>query len=194
MYAEPVSPYTLVATVGPDGVGKTTLARALASVLARFPGRASAPRSVQTGGFAAEVFEFRGSQQVFQHVDFGSDAAEQALLTTARFSCAILAVSAPDGVLPGARRSLEHARAAGISNIVVALTRCDAIEDVELLDLVELETRELATGLLFGGDAMPVIRCAARSVLQGDPRHAERLVELANAIEGVGNGWPGKHP
>jgi len=174
--------YTLVTTLGDSGAGKTTLARAMARLFAE-RGVASAPRLVRQGAYDAEVFELRwGPSRVYQHVDFASDAGRHALFGSAGFSAVIMAISAVDGILDGTRQSLELARAAGIGAVVVALTKCDLLEDVEILELVEVEVRDLFASVGLGGHQGPtIVRCVGMHT--GDRRAAQAIDALFSALE-----------
>jgi elongation factor Tu len=177
--------YIMVATLGPDGAGKTTLARALAAVLGP-RGHASAPRAVVQDGLGAEVFEFHSATgRLYQLVDFADQAAEHALTASVPFHCGVLVVSVIDGVLPATVRSVAHARETGLRGLVVALARCELVDDPELLDLVEVEIRDLLSKYEFRGDDAPFVRCAAQAALHGDPRAGHGLDALVAALDRV---------
>ena len=175
--------YCIVPLIGPDGAGKTTTAQAIATYVQRRDGLAAPPmRPVQVSGMGASVVDVRGPRGMVQHVDFANAAAEDALLGASRFQGALLVVSALDSVLPGTRRSVSHARELGIARMAVALSRCDLVEDAEMLDLVEMEIRELLGSHEYGGDEATVARIAALRALQGDEPWMMRVAGLVDAL------------
>jgi elongation factor Tu len=101
----------------------------------------------------------------------------------AQIDGAILVVAATDGPMPQTREHVLLARQVGVPSIVVALNKVDAVDDEELLDLVELEVRELLTEYEFPGDDVPVVRVSALKALDGDPGAVEQVVELMNAVD-----------
>jgi Elongation factor Tu GTP binding domain len=175
--------YTVVPFIGPDGVGKSSLVQALGNYVQRRDGLPVPPlRAVQ----GATVLDVRTARGFFQCVDFQSAEAEETLLRPSTFQGALLVVSASDGVLPGTVRSLQHARAAGIPRLAVALTKCDIVEDPEMLDLVEMEVRELLNKHEYDGDGhghdAPFGRVAAFPAV----RESERwMMALAQFFDGV---------
>jgi hypothetical protein len=149
----PPARYTVVPVIGPDGVGKTSLVRALGDYVGRRDGLSSPPlRAVSN----ATVLDARTAQGVFQLVDFASAAAQESLLGSSPFQGALLVVSAMDSVTSGTLQCLERARAVGIRRVATALTKCDLIDDPEMLDLITMEVRELLTKHEYGGDDAPV--------------------------------------
>jgi elongation factor Tu len=101
----------------------------------------------------------------------------------AQMDGAILVVAATDGPMPQTREHVLLARQVGVPYIVVALNKCDMVDDEEILELVELEVRELLTQYEFPGDDVPVVRVAAAPALQGDEKWAESVLELMNAVD-----------
>jgi elongation factor Tu len=101
----------------------------------------------------------------------------------AQLDAAILVVSAQDGAMPQTREHIVLARRIGVPHVVVALNKADLVEDVELLDLVELELRELLSRYGFDGDATPVVRVSGLKALQGDPVWARSIVDLLQAVD-----------
>src|SRR3989337_2599284 len=101
----------------------------------------------------------------------------------AQMDGAILVVSAPDGPMPQTREHILLARQVGVPCIVVCLNKVDAMDDPELLDLVELEVRELLTKYGFPGDETPIIRGSGLKALEGDAEAAEQIMELMNAVD-----------
>jgi elongation factor Tu len=176
--------YVVVPFIGPDGAGKTTLLRALGGYLQRRDGLAAPPlREVQASGSPATVLDARIARGFLQHVDFPSAEAEDALLGATPFQGAVLVVSATDGVLPGTLRSLTHAREVGIPRVVVALTKCDLVEDPELLDLVTMEIREQLRKREYGGDAAPVVPVSGLPPERGGERALAGLAGLLDAVD-----------
>lgn len=176
---QPVDPYVVLTIIGPDGSGKSTLAQAL-STTAR-----AALRGVQIDGRSAMVVDVQGPSRIYQFVDFADEATEQSLLATSRASGAVLVVSAADSILPGTKNSMEAAAAYRIPVVAVALTKCDIVEDDELIDLVTMEIRELLNKYRLPGDQLPVVRIGARE-REGRPREGERRGAggLLNAVIG----------
>ena len=175
--------YTVVPVIGPDGVGKTTLVQALGVYLQRRDGLPAPPlRAVPVSGVTVTVLDARTPSGVLQFVDFPDDAAEDALLGSSRVQGALLAVSALESVMEGTVRSLRHARELGIPRVAVALTKCDAVEDPEMLDLVTMEVRETVNKHEYEGDAVPVGQVAAAAALAGDER---RMMALAALLDGA---------
>ena len=176
--------YTVVPFLGPDGVGKTSLVQALGSYVQRRDGLPAPPlRAVQ----GATVLDVRTSRGFFQCVDFQSAEAAETLLRPSAFQGALLVVSASDGVLPGTVRALRQARAAGISRLALALTKCDIVEDPEMLDLVEMETRELLSKHEYDGDGhghdAPVGRVAGFPAVRENERWMMELARFFDAVQ-----------
>jgi elongation factor Tu len=181
-FQQPVH-YAVIPVVGPDGAGKTTLAAAIAAAQAARDPRSVVPaRTVEVQGLPASVLEIRAPGGVLQLVDFASAEVEARLLGSSPMSGVVLAVSALDGALPGTRDSLERARERGISRVVVALTKCDAVEDAELLDLIEMEMREMLNKYELAGDAAAVVRTAAAIALRGEHRAVAGVAQLLDAM------------
>jgi len=177
-------PYSIVASIGPDGAGKTTLAGALArSLHARDAASVTPPRAVQVSGMNVGVFEFRTPRGSYQHVDFENAHVEAHLLASSPPASVILHVSALDGPLPGTQTSLANAHSARAGRVVVALTKCDAVEDPELLDLVELEVREML-GKFHYPESSPVVRVSAMGAMHGHHRWGGSLLQLVAALDG----------
>jgi len=175
--------YAVAPLIGPDGAGKTSLLRALGGYVQRRDGLPAPPlRAVQASGSTATVLDARTARGVLQLVDFPSAAVEDALLGSTRCQGAVLVVSATDSVLPGTLRSLVHARELGIPRVAVALTRCDLVEDREMLDLVTMEIRELLNRHEYDGERAPVLGVAASAGVGGDERWLMGLAALLDAV------------
>jgi elongation factor Tu len=178
--------YSIVASIGPDGAGKTTLAGALArSLHERDAASVTPPRTVQVSGMNVGVFEFRTPRGLYQHVDFENASVEAHLLASSPPATVILHVCALDGPLPGTQKSLTHAHNARAGRVVVALTKCDAVDDPELLDLVELEIRAMLSKYHYPENS-PVVRVSATGAMRGDHRWGGSVLQLAAALDGEG--------
>ncbi len=172
--------YAVVPFVGPDGSGKSSLATALANGhRMRDASSVSPPRVVQVAGMNVGVFEVRSLRRVTQHVDFPNTDAQNGLIASTPIAGAILVVSALDGPVEGTVDSLVRVHHAGAARVVVALSKCDAVEDPELLDLVEMEIREVLKKYHYDGDNTPVARTSAR----GEGRWGESVMQLAAAVD-----------
>jgi GTPase Era involved in 16S rRNA processing len=145
--------YSVVALIGPDGAGKSTLQQDVA----RSDPRVTA-RPVQVAGRNAFVIDVPVPGRVVQLVDFQDAEAQAVLLSASPFAGVVLVVSAMDSLLPGHRTSIEQVHERHMPLLAVALTKCDVIEDEEMLDLVEMEIREFANKYKFPGDALPIVR------------------------------------
>ncbi|MBI2058669.1 MAG: elongation factor Tu [Nitrospirae bacterium] len=172
-------PHVNIGTIGHVDHGKTTLTSAITNVLAR-KGLAQA-RSYEEIDNAPEEkargvtinvhhAEYETPTRHYAHVDCPghADYIKNMITGAAQMDGAILVVSAPDGPMPQTREHILLARQVGVPHIVVFLNKCDAMEDKELLDLVELEVRELLTKYEFPGDKIPVVRGSAIKALEGD--------------------------
>ena len=148
--------YAVVPIIGCDGAGKTTLAQAIAT-------RASVePRPIVVDGWKATAIDVQGPSAVYQFIDFANFETQQSLLAPSRFRGAVLVVSGPDSVLPQTRDSLVRAQQCGIPILAAALTKCDALDDEEMLDLVSMEVSELMSKYGGFGDR-PIIRTPGRA-------------------------------
>jgi elongation factor Tu len=129
--------------------------------------------------------EYETDQRHYAHVDMPghADYIKNMITGAAQIDGAILVVSAPDGPMPQTREHVLLARQVGVPYIVVALNKVDMVDDEELLELVELEVRELLTQYEFPGDDTPVIRVSALKALEGDAAAEEQVLELMNAVD-----------
>jgi elongation factor Tu len=129
--------------------------------------------------------EYETPNRHYAHVDMPghADYIKNMITGAAQIDGAILVVAATDGPMPQTREHVLLARQVGVPSIVVALNKVDAVDDEELLDLVELEVRELLTEYEFPGDDVPVVRVSALKALDGDPDAVEQVVELMNAVD-----------
>jgi GTPase SAR1 family protein len=173
--------YTVVAVLGPDGVGKTSLVRSLGHYVGRRDGLPAPPlRAVPN----ATVLDARAPYGVFQLVDFVDAAAEEAMLAPSQFQGALLVVDATMSVMPGTVRSITHAREVHIPRMAAALTKCDLVEDQEMLDLVTMEVRELLLKNGYGGERDDTL-VGAISALAGEGRGARTTVALPTFFDRV---------
>ena len=172
-------PHVNVGTIGHVDHGKTTLTAAITKVLAQ-KGWASfmaydqidkAPEERERGiTIATAHVEYQTANRHYAHVDCPghADYVKNMITGAAQMDGAILVVSAADGPMPQTREHILLARQVGVPYIVVYLNKCDMVDDTELLDLVELEVRELLTKYEFPGDKTPMIRGSALKALEGD--------------------------
>ena len=192
-------PHVNVGTIGHVDHGKTTLTAALTKVSAdkgwsKFVpydevAKASAaqgrrdPTKILT--IATSHVEYESSKRHYAHVDCPghADYVKNMITGAAQMDGAILVVSAVDGPMPQTREHILLARQVNVPSIVVFLNKCDLVDDAELLDLVELEVRELLNQYQFPGDDTPVIRGAASKALTGDPAWVAKIDELYDAID-----------
>ncbi|HEV3398956.1 MAG TPA: elongation factor Tu, partial [Actinomycetes bacterium] len=130
--------------------------------------------------------EYETDQRHYAHVDMPghADYIKNMITGAAQIDGAILVVSAPDGPMPQTREHVLLARQVGVPYIVVALNKVDMVDDEELLELVELEVRELLTQYEFPGDDTPIVRVSALQALEGDAAAEEQVLELMNAVDG----------
>ncbi len=189
-------PHLNVGTMGHIDHGKTTLTAAITKVLAnRDPQHNSfvafeqidkAPEEKQRGiTINIAHVEYVTDKRHYAHVDMPghADYIKNMITGAAQVDGAILVVSAPDGPMPQTREHVLLARQVGVPSIVVALNKVDAMDDEELLDLVELEVRELLSSYEFPGDDTPVIRVSALKALDGDPEAVAQVIELMDAVD-----------
>jgi elongation factor Tu len=189
-------PHLNVGTMGHIDHGKTTLTAAITKVLAnRDPQHNSfvafeqidkAPEEKQRGiTINIAHVEYVTDKRHYAHVDMPghADYIKNMITGAAQVDGAILVVSAPDGPMPQTREHVLLARQVGVPSIVVALNKVDAMDDEELLDLVELEVRELLSSYEFPGDDTPVIRVSALKALDGDPEAIAQVMELMDAVD-----------
>ncbi len=189
-------PHLNVGTMGHIDHGKTTLTAAITKILAeRDPAANSftafeqidkAPEE-KARGITINIahVEYQTANRHYAHVDMPghADYIKNMITGAAQVDGAILVVSAADGPMPQTREHVLLARQVGVPSIVVALNKADMVDDEELLDLVELEVRELLSDYDFPGDDTPVVRVSALKALDGDPAWTERIVELMDAVD-----------
>ena len=188
-------PHLNVGTMGHIDHGKTTLTAAITKVLAEknpnvsftaFDQIDKAPEEKARGiTISIAHVEYETDKRHYAHVDMPghADYIKNMITGAAQVDGAILVVSAADGPMPQTREHVLLARQVGVPSIVVALNKVDMVDDPELLDLVELEVRELLTEYEFPGDDTPVIRVSALKALEGDAAAAEQILELMAAVD-----------
>lgn len=186
-------PHLNVGTIGHVDHGKTTLTAALTKCLAeKFGGEAKAfdeidkaPEEKARGiTIATSHVEYESAKRHYAHVDCPghADYVKNMITGAAQMDGAILVVSAADGPMPQTREHILLARQVGVPNIVVFMNKCDMVDDPELLDLVEMEVRELLSKYNFPGDDIPIIRGSAKKALDGDC-DAGGIYALAEAMD-----------
>jgi elongation factor Tu len=189
-------PHANVGTMGHIDHGKTTLTAAITKVLAEaFPEHNSftefssidkAPEEKERGiTINISHVEYETEDRHYAHVDMPghADYIKNMITGAAQVDGAILVVSAADGPMPQTREHVLLARQVGVPSIVVALNKVDVVDDEELLDLVELEVRELLSEYEFPGDDVPVVKVSALKALEGDADAAEGIKELMAAVD-----------
>jgi elongation factor Tu len=187
-------PHVNVGTIGHIDHGKTTLTAAITKVLAEkggakfrsFDSIDNAPEEKARGiTIATAHVEYETALRHYAHVDCPghADYIKNMITGAAQMDGAILVVAATDGPMPQTREHILLARQVGVPYIVVALNKCDAVDDEELLELVELEVRELLSKYDFPGDDIPVVRVSALKALEGDKEAAEQVIKLMDAVD-----------
>jgi elongation factor Tu len=188
-------PHVNVGTIGHIDHGKTTLTAAITKVLSKhnpkikfrsFDSIDNAPEERERGiTIATAHVEYETPNRHYAHVDCPghADYIKNMITGAAQMDGAILVVAATDGPMPQTREHVLLARQVGVPCIVVALNKCDAVDDAELLDLVELEVRELLKSYKFPGDDVPVVRLSALNALNGDPKWEKQIDELMAAVD-----------
>ena len=188
-------PHLNVGTMGHIDHGKTTLTAAITKVLhdrnpkvmfTAFDQIDKAPEEKQRGiTINIAHVEYETDKRHYAHVDMPghADYIKNMITGAAQVDGAILVVSAADGPMPQTREHVLLARQVGVPSIVVALNKADMVDDEELLDLVELEVRELLSEYEFPGDDTPVVRVSALKALEGDAEWSAKIVELMDAVD-----------
>ena len=187
-------PHVNVGTIGHVDHGKTTLTAALTKVMAeKMGGEAkdfadidNAPEERARGiTIATSHVEYESEGRHYAHVDCPghADYVKNMITGAAQMDGAILVVSAADGPMPQTREHILLSRQVGVPYIVVFLNKADMVDDEELLELVEMEVRELLDMYEFPGDDTPIISGSALKALEGDEAYVEKIVELVNALD-----------
>ena len=193
---ERTKPHVNIGTIGHVDHGKTTLTAAITTVLSKkglaearaFDTIDNAPEERERGiTIAVSHVEYQTEKRHYAHVDCPghADYIKNMITGAAQMDGAILVVSAADGPMPQTREHILLARQVGVPAVVVFLNKCDTVDDKELLDLVEVEVRELLTKYQFPGDKIPVIRGSALNALNNptDEKHIQCIMDLMKAVD-----------
>jgi len=187
-------PHVNVGTIGHVDHGKTTLTAAITSVMAKHYGGVAkqfsdidnAPEERERGiTIATAHVEYESDARHYAHVDCPghADYVKNMVTGAAQMDGAILVVAATDGPMPQTREHILLARQVGVPEIVVFMNKVDLVDDEELLELVELEVRELLSSYEFDGDEIPVIQGSALGALNGEDEWEEKVLELMKAVD-----------
>lgn len=187
-------PHVNIGTIGHVDHGKTTLTAAITKVLAAkglasmrdFASIDNAPEEKERGiTINTSHVEYSTTKRHYAHVDCPghADYVKNMVTGAAQMDGAILVVAATDGPMPQTREHILLARQVGVPALVVFMNKVDLVDDLELLDLVEMEIRELMTYYKFPGDTMPVIRGSALGALNGEAKWVEKIDELMTAVD-----------
>jgi elongation factor Tu len=187
-------PHVNVGTIGHVDHGKTTLTAAISAVLSKAQGKAAtkfdqidgAPEERERGiTIATAHIEYETEKRHYAHVDCPghADYVKNMITGAAQMDGAILVVSATDGPMPQTREHILLSRQVGVPFIVVFMNKVDMVDDEELLELVEMEIRELLSEYDFPGDDLPVIKGSALGALNGEAQWEEKIMELMNAVD-----------
>jgi len=191
---ERTKPHVNIGTMGHIDHGKTTLTAAISKTLADkgladytpFDQIDKAPEERQRGiTISIAHIEYETEKRHYAHVDMPghADYIKNMITGAAQVDGAILVVSATDGPMPQTKEHVLLARQVGVPYIVVALNKADVVEDEELLELVEMEVRELLNSYEFPGDDTPIVRVSALKALEGDAAWQDKVMELMSAID-----------
>ena len=187
-------PHVNVGTIGHVDHGKTTLTAALTTILAeKFGGTAKAYDQIDAApeekarGITINTahVEYETETRHYAHVDCPghADYVKNMITGAAQMDGAILVVSAADGPMPQTREHILLARQVGVPYIIVFMNKCDMVDDAELLELVEMEIRDLLSSYDFPGDDCPIVQGSALKALEGDAAYEEKIFELAAALD-----------
>jgi elongation factor Tu len=187
-------PHVNVGTIGHVDHGKTTLTAAISAVLTKAHGGVvkdfasidNAPEERERGiTINTSHIEYDTDTRHYAHVDCPghADYVKNMITGAAQMDGGILVVAATDGPMPQTREHILLSRQVGVPHLVVFLNKCDMVDDEELLELVEMEVRELLSEYDFPGDDLPVILGSALKALEGDPKWEAKIMELAEALD-----------
>ena len=187
-------PHFNIGTIGHVDHGKTTLTAAITKVLAAKGGAEfmdyanidKAPEERERGiTINTAHVEYQTDKRHYAHVDCPghADYVKNMITGAAQMDGAILVIAATDGPMAQTREHILLARQVGVPRMVVFLNKCDMVDDEELLDLVEMEVRELLTEYGFDGDNTPIIRGSALKALEGDPKYVKAIEDLMDAVD-----------
>ncbi|MGY3716676.1 elongation factor Tu [Sutcliffiella cohnii] len=184
-----------IGTIGHVDHGKTTLTAAITTVLAKRSGKGAAmgydmidaaPEERERGiTISTAHVEYETETRHYAHVDCPghADYVKNMITGAAQMDGGILVVSAADGPMPQTREHILLSRQVGVPYLVVFMNKCDMVDDEELLELVEMEVRDLLSEYDFPGDDIPVIKGSALKALEGEPEWEEKIIELMNAVD-----------
>lgn len=183
-----------IGTIGHVDHGKTTLTAAIATVLSKKMGGEAksyadidnAPEEKERGiTINTSHVEYETDTRHYAHVDCPghADYVKNMITGAAQMDGGILVVSAADGPMPQTREHILLSRQVGVPYLVVFMNKCDMVDDEELLELVEMEIRDLLSEYEFPGDDLPVIKGSALKALEGEPEWEEKIVELMDAVD-----------
>jgi len=186
-------PHVNIGTIGHVDHGKTTLTAAITSILAKkglaakgYAEIDNSPEEKERGiTINTTHIEYQTEKRHYAHVDCPghADYIKNMITGAAQMDGAILVVSAADGPMPQTREHILLARQVGVPALVVFLNKVDMVDDKELLELVELEVRELLTQYEFPGDKIPIVKGSALKALEGDPAYEKEIINLMNAVD-----------
>ena len=187
-------PHVNIGTIGHVDHGKTTLTAAISATLAKrglaqkvdFGSIDKAPEEKARGiTINTAHIEYETAKRHYAHVDCPghADYVKNMITGAAQMDGAILVIAATDGPMAQTREHILLARQVGVPKMVVFLNKCDMVDDPELLDLVEMEVRELLSSYEFDGDNTPIIRGSALKALEGDPAYEDKIMELMDAVD-----------
>ena len=187
-------PHVNIGTIGHVDHGKTTLTAAISATLAKrglaqkvdFGSIDKAPEEKARGiTINTAHIEYETAKRHYAHVDCPghADYVKNMITGAAQMDGAILVIAATDGPMAQTREHILLARQVGVPKMVVFLNKCDMVDDPELLDLVEMEVRELLNSYGFDGDNTPIIRGSALKALEGDPAYEDKIMELMDAVD-----------
>ena len=187
-------PHVNIGTIGHVDHGKTTLTAAISSVLAgrngnekvNFDSIDKAPEEKERGiTINTAHIEYSTDKRHYAHVDCPghADYVKNMITGAAQMDGAILVIAATDGPMAQTREHILLARQVGVPRMVVFMNKCDMVDDAELLDLVEMEIRELLTEYGYDGENTPIIRGSALKALEGDPKYVQSILDLMDAVD-----------
>ncbi len=191
---ERIKPHVNVGTIGHVDHGKTTLTAAITQVLSK-KGLATAKKfedidkspEEKARGITISLHhsEYESEKRHYAHIDAPghADYIKNMITGAAQMDGAVLVVSAADGPMPQTREHILLAKQVGVPSVVVFMNKCDMVQDAELLDLVEMEVRELLTKYEYDGDKTPIIRGSALKALEGNAEYEEKIMELMKALD-----------
>ena len=187
-------PHVNIGTIGHVDHGKTTLTAAITAVLSKkgdskavaYENIDKAPEERERGiTINTSHVEYETAKRHYAHVDCPghADYVKNMITGAAQMDGAILVIAATDGAMAQTREHILLSRQVGVPRMVVFLNKCDMVDDEELLDLVEMEIRELLTEYGYDGDNTPVIRGSALKALEGDSKYEQAIIDLMNAVD-----------